>query len=125
IVPVAELLDGLKHEYEAAFVQSLVTLKDEYLKSIEGRFAALRRDYEQARRRFARLRAEIGKAWEMRRDSLREDYERALLLVEGLKNEHEAALRKLSVLSERFPEKLAELQEIARRFKSDPVPSAG
>ena len=77
IVPVAELLDSLKHEYEAAFVQSLVTLKDEYVKTIERKFAGLQQDYLQARQRFVLLRAEAGKAWEVRRDSLREDYERA------------------------------------------------
>ena len=42
-------------------------------------------------------------------------------MVEKLKNEHEAALKKLNSLKERFPEKLAELQEIARRFQADPA----
>jgi len=121
IVPVAELLDSLKHEYEAAFVQSLVTLKDEYIKTIEKKFAGLHQDYLQARQRFVHLRAEAGKAWEIRKDSLREDYDRALAMVEKLKNEHEAALKKLNSLKERFPEKLAELQEIARRFQADPA----
>jgi nitronate monooxygenase len=121
IVPVAELLDGLKHEYEAAFVQSLVTLKDEYLRTIEKKFAGLQRDYLQARQRFVQLRAEAGRAWEIRKDSLREDYERALALFEKLRKEKEAALGKLNSLKERFPEKLAELQEIARRFQADPA----
>jgi nitronate monooxygenase len=121
IVPVPELLDSLKHEYEAAFIQSLVTLKDEYIKTIENKFAGLRQDYLQARQRFVLLRAEAGKAWDIRKDSLREDYERAQALVEKLKSEHEAALRKLNALKERFPEKLAELQEIARHFQADPV----
>jgi nitronate monooxygenase len=122
IVPVAELLDSLKHEYEAAFIQNLVTLKDEYIKTIESRLAGLQQDYLQAKERFALLCADAGKAWDIRRDSLREDYERAVVLFEKLKNEHEAASRKLNVLKERFPEKLAELQEIAIRFQADPVP---
>lgn len=42
IVPVAELLESLKYEYEAAFIQNLVTLKDETLKSIERKFNGLR-----------------------------------------------------------------------------------
>jgi nitronate monooxygenase len=122
IVPVAELLDGLKHEYEAAFIQSLVTLKDEYVRTIEGKFAGLQQDYLQARQRFVLLRSEAGKAWNLRRDSLREDYERAQALFENLKGEYEAAMKKLNSLKERFPENLAELQEIARRFQADPLP---
>lgn len=122
IVPVAELLDGLKHEYEAAFVQSLVTLKDEYIKTIERKFAGLQQDYLQARQRFVLLTAEAGKAWNQRKDSLREDYVRAQAMFENLKNEYEAAFKKLNSLKERFPEKLAELQEIARRFQADPAP---
>lgn len=122
IVPVAELLDGLKHEYEAAFVQSLVTLKDEYIKTIERKFAGLHQDYLQARQRFVLLRAEAGKAWDIRKGSLREDYERAQVLFERLKCEYEAAAKKLNTLKERFPEKLTELQEIARRFQADAAP---
>jgi hypothetical protein len=121
IVPVAELLDSLKYEYEAAFVQNLVILKDEYLKSIERKFAGLRQDYLLARQRFVLLRAEAGKAWDVRRDSLHEDYERAQAMFENLKGEYEAAMKKLNSLKERFPEKLAELQEIARRFQAEPV----
>lgn len=124
IVPVAELLDGLKAEYEAAFVQSLVTLKDEYVKLIEKKIAGFRQDYLQARQRLIVLRAEAGKAWDIRRDSLREDYERAQALYERLKKEREAALSKLNSLKERFPEKLAELQELAHRFPADPAPQA-
>jgi hypothetical protein len=119
---VAELLDGLRHEYEAAFVQSLVTLKDEYIKTIEKKFAGLHQDYLQARQRFVLLRADAGKAWDIRKDSLREDYDRALAMFEKLKSEYEAAGNKLNLLKERFPEQLAELQEIARRFQADPVP---
>jgi nitronate monooxygenase len=122
IVPVAELLDSLKHEYEAAFIQSLVTLKDEYVKTIEKKLAGLQQDYLQARQRFVLLRAEAGKAWDLRKDSLREDYERAQAMFENLKGEYEAAMRKLNSLKERFPEKVSELQEIARRFQADPVP---
>jgi nitronate monooxygenase len=121
IVPVAGLLESLKHEYEAAFVRGLNTLKNEYLKTIEGKLAGLRHDYLQARRRLARLRKDAGRAWEIRKESLREDYERACALVERLKKEQEAALKKLNALKERFPERLAELQEIARRFPADPV----
>jgi nitronate monooxygenase len=121
IVPVAELLNSLKHEYETAFIQNLVILKDEYLKTIENKFAGLHQDYLQARQRFILLRAEAGKAWEIRKDSLREDYERASRLVEQLKSEYETAMKKLNVLKERFPEKVAELQEIARRFPADPA----
>jgi hypothetical protein len=122
IVPVSELLDGLKHEYEAAFIQNLVTLKDEYVKTIERKLAGLQQDYLQARQRFVLLRAEAGKAWDLRRDSLREDYERAQAMFENLKDEYEAAMKKLNSLKERFPEKVAELQEIARRFQADPQP---
>ncbi|MFH2108611.1 MAG: nitronate monooxygenase [Chrysiogenia bacterium] len=121
IVPVAELLESLKYEYEAAFIQNLVTLKDEYLKSIERKFNGLRQDYLQARQRFIHLREEAGKAWDVRRDSLHEDYERALRLAENFRLEYEAGLKKLNALKERFPEKLAELQEIARRFQADLV----
>ncbi len=121
IVPVAELLESLKYEYEAAFVQSLVTLKDEYVKAIERKFAGLQQDYLQARQRFVLLRAEAGKAWDIRKDSLREDYERAQALFENLKGEYETAMKKLNSLKERFPEKLAELQEIARRFQAEPA----
>jgi len=124
IVPVAELIGELKQGYEAAFVRSLVTLKDEYLKAIESRFVGLRHDYLQARLQLARLRQDAGRAWEARRDSLREDYERARALVDRLKREHEAALKKLNGLTERFPEKLAELQAIARRFQAGPVGQA-
>ncbi len=124
IVPVAELLDGLKHEYEAAFIQNLVTLKDEYVRTIERKLAGLQQDYLQARQRFVLLRSEAGKAWDIRRDSLREDYERAQAMFENLKGEYEAAMKKLNSLKERFPEKVTELQEIARRFQADPLPQA-
>jgi nitronate monooxygenase len=119
IIPVAELLDSLKHEYEASFVQSLVTLKDEYIKMIEKKFAGLQQDYLQARQRLVRLSADAGKAWEIRKESLCEDYERALAGVEKLKKEYEASLKKLNSLKERFPEKLAALQEIAQNFPAD------
>ncbi len=118
IVPVAELLDGLKHEYEAAFIQSLVTLKDETIHALENRFARLRHDYVLARRQLTALCDGAGKAWEVRKDSLREDYERARAMVEQLGREGETALKKLHDLKERFPEKVAELQEIARRFQA-------
>jgi len=36
-----------------------------------------------------------------------------------LKNEYEAALEKLNVLKERFPEKMAELHDLAQRFQAD------
>lgn len=121
IVPVAELLESLKYEYEAAFVQSLVTLKDEYVKAIERKFAGLRQDYLQARQRLISLRHEAGKAWEVRRDSLREDYERAQGLANMLKHEYETALEKINALKERFPEKLTELQAMAQRFQGDLV----
>jgi nitronate monooxygenase len=121
IVPVAELLDGLKHEYEAAFIQNLVTLKDEYVRTIERKLAGLQQDYLQARQRFVLMRAEAGKAWDVRRDSLREDCERAQAMFENLKGEYEAAMKKLNSLKERFPEKVTELQEIARRFQAEPV----
>ena len=65
---------------------------------------------------------EVGKAWDVRRDSLREDYERTLRLAENFRAEYDAGLKKLNALKERFPEKVAELQEIARRFQADPVP---
>ncbi len=122
IIPVAELLDSLKNDYEAAFIQNLVTLKDEYVKTIENKFAGLRHDYLLARQRLICLRQEAEKAWDVRRDSLREDYERALRLAESFKMEYEAALKKLNVLKERFPEKLTELQEITRSFQSDLAP---
>jgi nitronate monooxygenase len=123
IVPVAELLESLKHEYEAAFVRGLATLKDDYLRAIENRFAGLRHDCLQASRRLKRLRADAGRAWEARRDSLQEDWRRALSGFERLKLEYEAARRKLNALTERFPERLAELQEIARRFPEDLLPA--
>ncbi len=113
IVPVADLLDELKQEYEAAFIQELATLGEETLRAIEGRFAALRREYQQARKRFACLRSRAGQAVTLRRESLGEDLERARLLVKTLKQEHEAALKKLHLLKSRFPERLAELQAIA------------
>ncbi len=122
IVPVAGLLESLKHEYEAGFIQSLVTLKDEYVQAIENKFAGLRHDYLQARQRLIRLRQEAEKAWDVRKDSLREDYERALRLAENFRMEYDAAMKKLNALKERFPEKLAELQAIARRFPADPAP---
>ena len=119
IVPVVELLDSLKVEYEAAFVQSLVTLKDEYVKLIEKKIAGLRQDYLHARERFINLSHEAGKAWEIRRNSLREDYERAQGLAIMLKHEYETALEKINILEERFPEKLTELQALAQRFQAD------
>lgn len=118
IVPVTELLESLKHEYEAAFIQSLATLRDETIHALENRFARLRQDYVLARQQLAALCDGAGKAWEVRKDSLREDYERARSMVEQLGRDGETALRKLQALKERFPEKLAELQEIARRFQS-------
>ncbi len=42
-------------------------------------------------------------------------------MFENLKGEYEAAMKKLNSLKERFPEKVAELQEIARRFQAEPV----
>ena len=122
IVPVAELLDSLKQEYESAFVQSLVTLKDDSIQAIERKFAGLRHDYAQARHHLLCLRQEAEKAWETRRESLREDYERALRLAEKFKAEYDVALKKLNDLKVRFPEKLAELQAIARRFPAEPLP---
>jgi NAD(P)H-dependent flavin oxidoreductase YrpB (nitropropane dioxygenase family) len=119
IVPVAELLDSLKYEYEAAFIQNLVTLKDETLKSIERKFNSLREDYLQARQRFIHLSEEAGRAWEKKKSAFREEVEKAHGLANMLKNEYEAALEKLNALTERFPEKLAELQSMAQRFQSD------
>jgi NAD(P)H-dependent flavin oxidoreductase YrpB (nitropropane dioxygenase family) len=123
IVSVAELLESLKYEYEAAFLQSLVTLKDEYLKSIEKKFASLRRDYLQARQRLIRLSEEAGRAWEKKMNAFREEYEKAHGLADMLKKEYEAALEKLNALKERFPEKLAELQAMAQRFQADLLPA--
>ncbi len=120
IVPVAELLEGLKQEYEAAFIRGLSALKDDAMKRIEGRFSGLRREYLQARRRFVLLRERAGLAWMARRNSLEEDLQRAQRLVEKLKQEHEAALNKLQLLRERFPERLAELQAIARGLRVTP-----
>jgi len=119
IVPVAELLESLKYEYEAAFVQSLVTLKDEYLKTIEKKFANLRQEYMQARQQLIRLRDETGRAWDKKIKAFREEYEKAHGLANMLKKEYETALDKLNALKERFPEKLAELQAMAQRFQAD------
>jgi nitronate monooxygenase len=119
IVPVAALLDSLKYEYEAAFVQSLVILKDEYLKVIEKKFASLRQDYLQARQRLILLSEEAGRTWDKKIKAFREEYEKAHGLANMLKHEYETALEKLNDLKERFPEKLAELQEIAHRFQAD------
>ena len=119
IVPVRELVDGLKSEYEAAFLKGLVTLKDEYLGAIEARFASLRREYERARQRIIRLGEECGRTWDRKIVSLKGDYEKAHELVNRVKKEYESAFEKLNELKVRFPEKVAELQAIARCFQND------
>jgi nitronate monooxygenase len=121
IIPVAELLESLKYEYEAAFVQSLVTLKDEYVMAIEKKFAGLRHEYLQVRQRLCRLGEEYGKAWERKINSIIEEYHKARSLSDMLKQEYESAFKKLNLLKERFPEKLAELQAIVRQFQTDLV----
>ena len=121
IIPVAELLESLKYEYEAAFVQSLVTLKDEYVKTIEKKFSSLRHEYLQARQRLCHLGAEYGKAWERKINSIIVEYHKARSLSDMLKQEYESAFEKLNLLKERFPEKLAELQAIVRQFQTDLV----
>ncbi len=124
IVPVRELVESLRSEYEAALLKGLVTLKDEYLGAIEARFAALRREYERGRQWIIRLGEECGRTWDRKIISLKGDYEKAHELVNRIKKEYETAFEKLNALRERFPEKLAELQAIARRFQIDPFPSA-
>ena len=119
IVPVRELVDSLRSEYEAALLKGLVTLKDEYLGAIEARFAALRREYERGRQRIIQLGEECGRTWDRKIISLKGDYEKAHELVNRVKKEYESAFEKLNELKERFPEKVAELQEIARCFQSD------
>ncbi len=121
IVPVPALFNSLKHEYEAALVQNWVTLKDEYLKTIENGLAGLRRDYLQTRKNLCRLGAEYGKAWERKINSIIEEYQKTRSLSDMLKNEYESAFEKLNLLKERFPEKLAELQAIFRQFQADLV----
>jgi nitronate monooxygenase len=121
IVTVPALFSSLKHEYEAAFIQNLVTLKDEYLKSIEKRMAGLRLDYAQARQTLCRLGAEYGRAWERQITSIIEEYKKTRNLSDLLKDEYENAFEKLNQLKQRFPEKLAELQAIIRQFQADLV----
>jgi nitronate monooxygenase len=121
VVTVPALIDSLKHEYEAALVKSLVTLKDEYLQTIENRLAGLRRDYGQARQRLCRLGAEYGRAWEKKIHSILEEYHRARNLSDMLRDEYESAFKKLIVFKERFPEKLAELQALLRQVQTDLV----
>lgn len=121
IVPLAALLEELKQGYEAAFLQELAALKDDTLAMIEGRIAGLRREYDQARQQLAGLRERAGKAWDVRRDSLHEDLERARDLVERLGGEREAVRAKLDALARRFPERLARLQAIARSIGARPA----
>ena len=122
IVSVPSLINQLKHEYEAALVQEWVTLKDEYLKTIETGLAGLRREYLQTRQNLCRLGAEYGKAWEKKINSIIEEYQKTRSLSDMLKQEYESAFEKLNLLKERFPEKLAELQAIFRQFQADLVP---
>jgi nitronate monooxygenase len=121
IVTVSALFNSLKHEFEAAFIQSLVTLKDEYLKSIEKKMAGLRLDYVQARQRLCRLGAEYGRAWERQVSSIIEEYKKTRNLSDMLKDEYVSAFEKLNLLKARFPEKMSELQSILRQFQADLV----
>jgi len=121
IVTVPALFDSFKHEYEAALVQDLVTLKDEYLQTIENRLAGLRRDYRQARQRLCQLGAEYSRAWERKVNSIMEEYHKARNLSDMLRDEYESAFKKLNLFKERFPEKLAELQALLRQFQTDLV----
>jgi nitronate monooxygenase len=123
IVPLADLLEELKLGYEAAFLQGLAALRGETLAVIEGRIAGLRRDYEQARQKLARLRLSAGRAWDLRRGSLHEDLERARELVERLGREREAVRVKLDALARRFPDRLARLQALARGIGARPAGS--
>jgi len=122
IVSVPSLINQLKHEYESALVREWVTLKDEYLKTIEIRLAGLRHEYLQTRQNLCRLGAEYGKAWEKKINSIIEEYQKTRSLSDMLKQEYESAFEKLNLLKERFPEKLAELQAIFRQFQADLVP---
>jgi nitronate monooxygenase len=121
IVTVPSLINSLKYEYEAALVKNWVTLKDEYLKTIETGLAGLRREYLQTRRNLRRLGSEYGKAWERKINSIIEEYQKTRSLSDMLKQEYESAFDKLNLLKERFPEKLAELQGIVRQFQADLV----
>jgi nitronate monooxygenase len=121
ITTVPALFSSLKHEYEAALVRSWVTLKDEYLRTIENRLAGLSRDYRQARERLGALGANYGRAWERKIGSILDEYGKVRLLSDRLKGEYEIAFEKLGQFKQRFPEKVAELQAILRRFQSDLV----
>jgi len=119
IVPVHQLMESLKAEYETALIKGFVTLKDEYLGVIEAKFSHLRRDYERARQRIVHLSEEYGRAWDQKMNSMKDEYEKAHERINRLKKEYEAAFEKLNALKARFPEKLADLQAIARCFQSD------
>jgi nitronate monooxygenase len=121
IVTVPSLFNSLKHEYEAALVKNWVTLKDEYLKTIENGLAGLRSDYLQTRKKLCLLGAEYSQAWEKKINSIIEEYKKTRNLSDLLKDEYESAFEKLNQLKERFPEKLAELQAIVRQFQADLV----
>jgi NAD(P)H-dependent flavin oxidoreductase YrpB (nitropropane dioxygenase family) len=121
ITTVPALFACLKHEYEAALVRGWVTLKDEYLRTIENRLTGLSRDYRQARQRLGALGANYGRAWERKVNTVLEEYQKVRLLSDRLKAEYENAFEKLGQFKQRFPEKVAELQAIVRRFQSDLV----
>ena len=121
IVTVPALFNSLKHEYEAALVKNWVTLKDEYLKTIENGLAGLRSDYLQTREKLCQLGAEYSRAWEKKINSIIEEYKNTRSVSDMLKEEYESAFEKLNQLKQRFPEKLAELQAIIRQFQADLV----
>ena len=111
----------MKHEYEAALVREWVTLKDEYLKTIENRLAGLRRDYLQTRQKLCRWARNTARPGKRKINSIIEEYQKTRSLSDMLKQEYESAFEKLNLLKERFPEKLAELQALLRQFQADLV----
>jgi len=116
IVPVHELVHGLRVEYESAVVREFTQLRDEYLKTMESGFRNLCGEFTQTAARMRLLRDEY---LERKVVSLREESERMRARLAELRQEGNAWIERLNQLKGRFPEKVRELQAFAQELQRD------
>ncbi|HQO25740.1 MAG TPA: nitronate monooxygenase [Acidobacteriota bacterium] len=113
IVPVRELMDGLKAEYAAAVEAVARSIGDEYARLVE-RWKGLKDEYGAAVARLAELRDEYERAWNERIARLKNDYENVWPdKIAALRAEYEGAWNeKVAAVREQYEAAAAALEQL-------------
>jgi NAD(P)H-dependent flavin oxidoreductase YrpB (nitropropane dioxygenase family) len=121
IVPVRELMDGLKAEYAAAVEAGARSLRDEYARLVE-RWKGIKDEYGAAVARLAELRDEYERAWNERIVRLRDDYENVWPdKIAALRAEYEAAwAERVEAVKERYETAVAALEHLRLQRAQNP-----